>query len=64
MTEREREVVRRMAQGRSNQEIGADLFITEGTVKFHVNHILNKLGVNDRTQAVIVALKRGIASLD
>jgi two-component system, NarL family, response regulator len=33
-------------------------------VKFHVNHILNKLGVNDRTQAVIVALKRGIASLD
>jgi DNA-binding NarL/FixJ family response regulator len=64
LTEREREVLRLMAGGRSNQEIGAALFITEGTVKFHVNHILNKLGVNDRTQAVIVALKRGIASLD
>jgi DNA-binding NarL/FixJ family response regulator len=64
LTDREREVLRLMAVGKSNQEIGAALFITEGTVKFHVNHILNKLGVNDRTQAVIVALKRGIASLD
>jgi two-component system NarL family response regulator len=64
LTERERQVLRLMAGGRSNYEIGAALFITEGTVKFHVNHILNKLGVNDRTQAVIVALKRGIASLD
>lgn len=64
LTEREREVLRLMAKGRSNREIGAALFITEGTVKFHVNHILNKLDVNDRTQAVIVALKRGIASLD
>jgi two-component system, NarL family, response regulator len=64
LTEREREVLRQMARGSSNQEIGAALFITEGTVKFHVNHILSKLGVNDRTQAVIVALKRGIASLD
>lgn len=64
LTAREREVLRQMARGSSNQEIGAALFITEGTVKFHVNHILNKLGVNDRTQAVIVALKRGIASLD
>jgi two-component system NarL family response regulator len=64
LTEREREVLRLMATGRSNQEIGAALFITEGTVKFHVNNILSKLGVNDRTQAVIAALKRGIASLD
>ena len=64
LTEREREVLQLMAKGRSNQEIGADLFITEGTVKFHVNHILNKLDVNDRTQAVIAALKRGLASLD
>jgi len=64
LTAREREVVRLMARGMSNQEIGAALFITEGTVKFHVNHILNKLEVNDRTQAVITALKRGIASLD
>jgi two-component system, NarL family, response regulator len=64
LTEREREVLRLMATGRSNQEIGTALYITEGTVKFHVNHILNKLDVTDRTQAVIVALKRGIASLD
>lgn len=64
LTEREREVLRLMATGRSNQEIGSALCITEGTVKFHVNHILNKLDVTDRTQAVIVALKRGIASLD
>jgi DNA-binding NarL/FixJ family response regulator len=64
LTEREREVVRLMATGLSNQEIGAALFITEGTVKFHVNHILHKFDVTDRTQAVIVALKRGIASLD
>jgi DNA-binding NarL/FixJ family response regulator len=63
LTEREREVLRLMAVGKSNLEIGADLFITEGTVKFHVNHILSKLNVSDRTQAVIVALKRGIASL-
>lgn len=61
---REREVLRMMATGRSNQEIGAALCITEGTVKFHVNHILTKLDVNDRTRAVIVALKRGLASLD
>lgn len=64
LTEREREVLRLMATGKSNQEIGTALFITEGTVKFHVNHILNKLNVNDRTQAVIVALKRGIAVLN
>ncbi len=64
LTEREREVLRLMAAGRSNQEIGAALFITEGTVKFHVNHILNKLNVSDRLQAAMTALKRGIASLD
>lgn len=60
---REQEVVRLMATGKSNQEIGTALGITEGTVKFHVNNILSKLQVNDRTQAVIKALKRGIASL-
>jgi len=64
LTERELEVLRLMVRGMSNQEIAAALFITEGTIKFHINHILNKLGVNDRTQAVITALKRGLASLD
>lgn len=63
LSDREREVVRLMATGKSNQEIGTALGITEGTVKFHVNNILSKLKVNDRTQAVIVALKRGIASM-
>lgn len=64
LTERELDVLRLMVRGMSNQEIGADLSIAEGTVKFHVNHILNKMGVNDRTQAVIAALRRGLASLD
>ncbi len=64
LTERELDVLRLMAKGLSNVEIGAALFISEGTVKFHINHILNKLGVGDRTQAVIAALKRGLVNLD
>ncbi|GFE71430.1 NarL subfamily protein [Chroococcus sp. FPU101] len=63
LSDRELEVLRHMAIGMSNQEIGVDLNITESTVKFHVNRILSKLGVSDRTQAVIVALKRGLANL-
>ena len=53
-----------LAGGKSNREIGAALFITEATVKTHVNNILGKLGVSDRTQAVTTALKRGIVHLD
>ncbi|AGY59663.1 response regulator [Gloeobacter kilaueensis] len=63
LSEREREVVQLMAQGMSNQQIGSALFIAETTVKFHVNNILTKLQAGDRTQAVIAALKRGIAHL-
>lgn len=63
LSERELEVLRSMAQGMSNQEIGTVLNISESTVKSHVNRILNKLGVNDRTQAVIISVKRGIVSL-
>lgn len=63
LSDREREVVRLMATGKSNLEIAAVLNIAEGTVKFHVNNILSKFQVSDRTQAVIKALKRGIASL-
>jgi two-component system, NarL family, response regulator len=63
LSERELEVLRSMAKGMSNQEIGAVLNIGESTVKSHVNRILSKLGVNDRTQAVIISVKRGIASL-
>jgi two-component system, NarL family, response regulator len=63
LSERELEVLGLMAQGMSNQDIGAALTIGESTVKSHVNRILSKLGVSDRTQAVIVAVKRGIVSL-
>lgn len=52
-----------MALGLNNHDIGAALSITESTVKFHINRILSKLGVSDRTQAVITALKRGLAKL-
>ena len=64
LTEREIDVLRLMAHGRSNKEIGAELHISEGTVKFHVNNILGKLGVADRTQAVTSAIQRGIIHLD
>lgn len=63
LSDREQEVVRQMALGLNNHDIGAALNITESTVKFHINRILSKLGVSDRTQAVITALKRGLAKL-
>ncbi len=63
LSSREREVVRLLVLGKSNQEIGATLQITESTVKFHVNNLMSKLGVNDRLQVVLAALKRGIISL-
>lgn len=63
LSERELSVLRLMAQGMSNLDIANTLTIGESTVKSHVNRILSKLGVNDRTQAVITAVKRGIVSL-
>jgi two-component system NarL family response regulator len=63
LSERELEVLRSMAQGMSNREISTALRIGESTVKSHVNHILSKLGVADRTQAVIVSIKRGLINL-
>jgi len=63
LTERERQVLMQMCEGKSNQEIAETLHISEGTVKFHVNGILRKLAVSDRTQAVLVALRKGIANL-
>lgn len=63
LTGRELEVLRLIVNGQSNKEIGSTLLITEGTVKAHVNRILAKLGVNDRTQAVTEALRRGIVHL-
>jgi two-component system NarL family response regulator len=63
LSDRELEVLGLMATGKSNLEISAALSIAEGTVKFHVKNILSKLAVGDRTQAMIVALKRGIITL-
>ncbi|MEH2072102.1 MAG: response regulator transcription factor [Nostoc sp.] len=63
LTHREQEIVHLMADGLSNNDIGAVLNITESTVKFHINRILSKLGVSDRTQAVVTALKRGLTKL-
>jgi DNA-binding NarL/FixJ family response regulator len=60
LTNREAEVLTKIAAGRSNGEIAHDLFISEGTVKFHVNNILTKLGADDRTQAVVTGLRRGL----
>ena len=63
LSERELEVIRLIVTGKYNHEISTILHISESTVKFHINNILGKLGVTDRTQAAIVALKRGIVSL-
>ncbi len=63
LTNRELDVLRLLMAGMSNKQIAAALFISEGTVKTHVNNILGKLGASDRTQAVTTALKRGLVSL-
>lgn len=60
LSARELEVLQLLSEGRSNKAIGARLSIAEGTVKLHVNNILAKLAVTSRTEAVSVALKRGI----
>jgi DNA-binding NarL/FixJ family response regulator len=63
LSSREFEVLTLMALGKRNKEIGAELDIAEDTVKMHVKNILGKLGVNDRTEAVTVAVRRGILHL-
>jgi DNA-binding NarL/FixJ family response regulator len=63
LTSREIEVLRYAAEGNRNRDIGEKLFISEETVKVHIKHIMEKLGASDRTQAVAVALRRGIIQL-
>jgi NarL family two-component system response regulator LiaR len=64
LTDRELDVLRLLAKGRSNREIAAELVISEATVRTHVSNILGKLHLASRTQAALYALKEGLASLD
>ncbi|GJM41167.1 MAG: DNA-binding response regulator [Ardenticatenaceae bacterium] len=64
LSERELSILRQMAQGKTNQEIAEALFLAIGTVKNNISQILGKLHANDRTQAVLTALRRGIVDLE
>ena len=61
LTTREVEVLRLVARGRSNRQIAAELFIAEKTARNHVERVYTKLGVNNRTQATLAAIDRGLA---
>jgi DNA-binding NarL/FixJ family response regulator len=63
LTEREVEVLKRIAEGDRNRDIGERLEISEDTVKVHVKRIMDKLGAKDRTQAVAIGLRRGVITL-
>jgi DNA-binding NarL/FixJ family response regulator len=63
LTPREVEVLRHIADGNRNKDIAERLFISEETVKVHVKHVMEKLGANDRTDAVAIAIRRGIIQL-
>ena len=63
LTDREVEVLRHLVDGNRNRDIAQKLFIAEETLKVHMKHILDKLGANDRTQALTIALRRGVIQL-
>lgn len=63
LTDREVEILQQVAEGNRNRDIAERLFISEGTVKVHIQHIMEKLGANDRTQAITIAVRRGIIHL-
>ncbi|AGY60702.1 response regulator [Gloeobacter kilaueensis] len=64
LTARELEVLRLVVQGKSNRQIAVSLFIGEGTVRAHMNNILSKMGAQDRTQAAMLAIRRGLVRLE
>jgi DNA-binding NarL/FixJ family response regulator len=64
LTHREQDVLEQIVRGKSNKEIGSVLEISEATVKTHINNLLSKLGVADRTQAATAAIQRGLVQLD
>ena len=64
LTDREREVLQLVVKGRSNKEISTELFISEDTVKYHLKTLFTKLGVQDRTEAAISAIRHGIVHLE
>ena len=64
LTPREFDVLEQIVHGKSNKEIGTELEISEATVKTHINSLLGKLGVTDRTQAATAAIQRGIVPLE
>jgi DNA-binding NarL/FixJ family response regulator len=63
LTSREVEILQLVAAGNRNKDIGDVLSISEDTVKVHVKHVMEKLGANDRTEAVVIGIRRGIISL-
>jgi DNA-binding NarL/FixJ family response regulator len=63
LSAREIEVLQQVAEGNRNRDIADRLFISEGTVKVHIQHIMDKLGASDRTQAITIAVRRGIIHL-
>lgn len=63
VSDRDRELLRLLASGLSNGEIAQQLFLSEGTVRNYASELFKKLGVSDRTQAVVIALRHGLVNL-